>query len=467
MVVRSRDSFVSYIAQKAAKDAAAEDDEEEYAGQIIEGWDDDENWPIWVCIVDDDTDKNSKPNISECERIVPVPEIAFAEEDDAEEKEAADAKKSAFDCFNPWNKLTERSARKKSVPIEGDMPTPPARLPGRKGGVIKRTSMASQKYMGMPIATRTVFQPATYRNRELRSSFAFASGKKKFRSVRFNESKRVLKMEKIRHEEAQQVWYSYEDFDRFKLAMRVLIRAEEGPAEYTKQCLGLDVVNVSEEKERPPSIPRSISSDKLKWWHEYDHSRRGLERYANPNQARQIIAATKMATRKVLEEQTRQGFCVPRNNPKKISAVYREYSAWSRDLALAFGASDADAVSTDFDEDTRKSREHYLLKQMIASKYKIHKRMPQFMVPALTTPKGFIDETISTYFVSKANKLREEVSQLEEKDFDGPVHPSLAPLLETDDSSEEGSAGDVHLIDKSTGRKSMTKMATGFPFIKK
>ena len=114
---------------------------------------------------------------------------------------------------------------------------------------------------------------------------------------------------------------------------------------------------------------RSASGTKY-WWHDYDHSRRGLERYASPGQARQILASYKVAVQKVLGEQQRQRLlgclCVPgANDPEKIAEIYHEYTAWSRDLALAAGASDWDALRTNFDDDRRHTREYYMLKQVV------------------------------------------------------------------------------------------------------
>ena len=83
---------------------------------------------------------------------------------------------------------------------------------------------------------------------------------------------------------------------------------------------------------------RDDSNSSTKWWHNYDHSRRGLERYASPGQAKQILASYKIAVKKVLGEQHRQRllgclFFIPgvvskNNNVEKIAEIYHSYTSW-------------------------------------------------------------------------------------------------------------------------------------------
>jgi hypothetical protein len=163
--------------------------------------------------------------------------------------------------------------------------------------------------------------------------------------------------------------------------------------------------------EEESTIVGQRSHSRYQWYHQYNHSRRGLERYASPGQARQILASYKVAVQKVLGEQHRQRLlnclCIPGSyNPDRIAKVYIEYTAWSRDLALAAGASDADAVRTNFDDDKRHTREYFMLKQVVACGFKVHKHMPQFMYPKCITPAGYLDETESLYSLDDADKKR-------------------------------------------------------------
>jgi len=89
---------------------------------------------------------------------------------------------------------------------------------------------------------------------------------------------------------------------------------------------------------KPRKHNRDDSNSSTKWWHNYDHSRRGLERYASPGQARQILASYKIAVKKVLGEQHRQRllgclFFIPgvvskNNDVEKIAEIYHSYTSW-------------------------------------------------------------------------------------------------------------------------------------------
>ena len=154
-------------------------------------------------------------------------------------------------------------------------------------------------------------------------------------------------------------------------------------------------------------------------------------------------------------------------------------------MALAAGASDADAVRTNFDENKRHTREYYLLKQIVASGNLVHKHMPQFMLPKCIKPKGFIDESKSLHStiqmrprglgkrsVSVAGKeAREEMSRLDNNDvISGPVSPMLASLqVNSADHDLMGfGPGSVGSRASSRGgsevKKSMAEKAKNYPF---
>lgn len=291
-------------------------------------------------------------------------------------------------------------------------------------GAIKRSSMAVQLYLGMPASVRQSFTPSMFKvrldeqgeeigggggdsrkrhsivgndhntkyatgmNGQNAKNSATVVNKKKYK-VHFSELKRVLRVRKFMSEEATEVWFQREDFDYFKNEMTLLIQEDGASRELAETWLeaqecanrrGSQTSLASGDEEGDNGLSRvdsNVSSNSTdrhgnrksrSWWHEYDHSRRGLERYASPGQARQILASYKVALQKVLMEQNRQRLlcfiCIPgARDPEKIAEVYHEYTSWSRDLALAAGASDADAVRTDFDDDKRHTREYYMLKQ--------------------------------------------------------------------------------------------------------
>eukprot|EP00956_Cyclotella_meneghiniana_P003570 scaffold4387_cov32-Cyclotella_meneghiniana.AAC.3 len=239
------------------------------------------------------------------------------------------------------------------------------------------------------------------------------------------------------------------------------------------------------------------------WWHNYDHSRRGLERYASHGQARQILASYKVATQKVFAEQRRQFLfecflpCIPRNKARdadRIAEIYHAYTAWSSDLALAAGASDEDAVRTNFNDETRKTREYYLLKQVMRNGFKVHKHMPQFMLPKCITPKGFLDEnetllgrtasdmdksqrrpelSIRERIIESAIKsirgssqtgeeAREEMSRLVGTDLTGPIAPALAPMFADGGEKTKSAATSPQSPDRKGNN--MAAKAKNYPF---
>jgi len=311
----------------------------------------------------------------------------------------------------------------------------------------------------------------------------------------------VLRIRKFTPEEAIDVWYQVRDFEIFKNEMSSLVQRDGASRKLAEawlesrnkdgrasQCsMQTSQEGTGSDQAQPSSDGTSCKKSDKAWWHEYDHSRRGLERYASPIQARQMLASSKVAVKKVMREQHRQSLlmclCIPRaRDPEKIAEVYHEYSAWSRDLALAAGASDADAVRTNFDDSKRHTREYYMLKQVVASGYKVHKHMPQFMLPKCITPKGFLDEAESLFDGSKKSstnmiesminvgtkrqestgeEARNEMSKLHSGDLEGPVSPALAVSLQAE--NKQGAASPVPPI-TDRKRKSMAEKAKNYPF---
>jgi hypothetical protein len=98
----------------------------------------------------------------------------------------------------------------------------------------------------------------------------------------------------------------------------------------------------------------------------------------------------------VVEEQARQ-IRYNRRDAEKLRIVSLNHTNWSKDLAIASGESDADAVRCSFAED-RKSREFYLLKMagkgQDSPKTQTVRRVPDFMKsPAV---KNAVPSTAST-----------------------------------------------------------------------
>jgi hypothetical protein len=169
-----------------------------------------------------------------------------------------------------------------------------------------------------------------------------------------------------------------------------------------------------------------------KWWHKFGHSRRGLEHIASIDEGRQRQANVKTSIKAVLEEQRRQK-AFHREDPDKLRMVSIQNTAWARDLALASGASDADAVQTNFDDESRRSREFYLLKlsranqssNMPASTKKV---VPAFMKPMMSMqiPPNRLDANTMTQVryrqtQQQADKVVPKRSSIELQDEHVPI----------------------------------------------
>ncbi|KAL7511716.1 hypothetical protein ACHAXN_008686 [Cyclotella atomus] len=94
-----------------------------------------------------------------------------------------------------------------------------------------------------------------------------------------------------------------------------------------------------------------------KWWCKFGHSRRGLEHIVSSSEGKARQQSVLLAIEKILEEQKRQRVTRTKD-PNKLRNVAMQYTSWARDLALAAGAADHEAVETNFDV-SAKSRSHH------------------------------------------------------------------------------------------------------------
>jgi hypothetical protein len=204
-------------------------------------------------------------------------------------------------------------------------------------------------------------------------------------------------------EEKACVWFQKSDYEDFRKTGRIITKAmlEGGSEIWLTSSLrstdksqqvkpgGQGVASTgsrADNKENPPHKPLLVPGDK--WWHKFGHSRRGLEHIVSFDEGRQRQANVRNAIHAVLEEQARQRR-YRKEDPEKLRGVSIHNTNWARDLALAAGASDADAVRSSFAED-RKSREFFLLKMAARSDSATvnnSSRVPEFMQPALHSPK--------------------------------------------------------------------------------
>jgi len=84
-----------------------------------------------------------------------------------------------------------------------------------------------------------------------------------------------------------------------------------------------------------------------KWWCKFGHSRRGLEHIASSSEGQQRQRNVNTAIQAVLAEQRRQRISRTKDS-RKLATIAYQYTSWARDLALAAGMADAEAVQSNF-----------------------------------------------------------------------------------------------------------------------
>jgi hypothetical protein len=207
-------------------------------------------------------------------------------------------------------------------------------------------------------------------------------------SVSFSPMARVVTVTSrndMTTEEKSDIWWQKNDYEDFRKTGRIITKAMlEGGGEIW--LAGGTADASSKKKKNEEYVNAKDTGDK--WWHKFGHSRRGLEHVVSIEEGRQRQMNVKVAIRAVLDEQSRQKM-YRKEDAEKLRHVSLQHTMWARDLALASGASDADAVDQSFSEG-RKSREFFLLKmsrnKAPTGSVKLDpKNVPQFMQPALGT----------------------------------------------------------------------------------
>lgn len=204
------------------------------------------------------------------------------------------------------------------------------------------------------------------------------------KSVNFSPMARVVSVPS-RHDmsfvDKAGVWWQRSDYDDFKKTGRIIAKAMlQGGSEIwlssnnawekraQKNKVAQDRSPEYDEALRKyvgeqhagldPAEEASAEDYGSKWWCKFGHSRRGLEHIASMDEGRHRQRNVNSAMRHILDEQRSQRLN-HRRDPVKLAKVALQYTSWARDLALAAGASDADAVRTNFSRNA-KDRGHYL-----------------------------------------------------------------------------------------------------------
>lgn len=278
-------------------------------------------------------------------------------------------------------------------------------------------------------------------------------------SVLFSPMARVVTVKSkndMTDDEKSDIWWQRSDYEDFRKTGRIITRAMlEGGSEIW--LTSNDASTTKKKKSQQQKEEDNVGETGDKWWHKFGHSRRGLEHVVSIEEGRQRQMNVKTAIRAVLEEQARQKM-YKREDPEKLRHVALHHTMWARDLALASGASDADAVDQSFSEG-RKSREFYLLKMSRSkstsggARHDLQK-VPLFMQPAMQTrpTAGRMATSISPYLLDAHTasqiQFRRQKLQLD-----------TTPTLERETESQE-QLHDPDPDDKT--RASLAQKAAGF-----
>jgi hypothetical protein len=219
--------------------------------------------------------------------------------------------------------------------------------------------------------------------------------------------------------EKRTIWWQKSDYEDFRKTARIISRAMlQGGSEIWLQTDGKGTDSSRHQhgasqrlfpdslSERQAAFQKGDINAKKEheetrdnWWHRFGHSRRGLEHIASIDEGQQRNINVNLSRRAVMNEQQRQQM-FQKKDPLKLRLVYIQASSWARDLSLASGASDADAVNAKFDDSARKSREFYLKRISRAdqanNKTNAQQTIPVFMKPVLTVPDNRLDANTSS-----------------------------------------------------------------------
>jgi hypothetical protein len=276
--------------------------------------------------------------------------------------------------------------------------------------ILRRTSTSVGGKKGLDSLSNSKRDRASQR-RSLFPNYEKQAEVKKDLHVTFAPMARVITIKSLKDMEADEkgdVWWQKGDYEEFRRTGRMITKAMlEGGSEVwlaTNQSWQLPnqgkaatFHRASSLADRHAAFQKGDVNAKIdyedtrdKWWHKFGHSRRGLEHIASIDEGRQRQANVKTSIRAVLDEQRRQRV-FHREDPEKLRMVYIQNTSWAKDLSLASGASDADAVAKDFDDESRRSREFYLLKFSRANAPTNAPKsatavVPAFMKPIVTMP---------------------------------------------------------------------------------
>ncbi|KAL7543432.1 hypothetical protein ACHAXR_012708 [Thalassiosira sp. AJA248-18] len=223
---------------------------------------------------------------------------------------------------------------------------------------------------------------------EAKSSHSSAGGEEsEVREIKFNPMARVLTIPSRKdiplHQKAR-VWWQRCDYDEFKKTGRIISKAMEcGGSEIWLASSNAWGNRAAKDQNSPKdsdideeynkALSKYVSSEEKKddeitgtpagnkWWCKFGHSRRGLEHVASSSEGKARQQSVLLARRMVMEEQKRQRASRTKD-PNKLRNIAMQYTSWARDLALAGGAADAEAVVSGFNPAAKSRARHFAIR---------------------------------------------------------------------------------------------------------
>lgn len=275
--------------------------------------------------------------------------------------------------------------------------SPPVKK-GKKGILKTRASVVTTQSTSPSIQTAGSCSPS--KQRHLFPTYSPSVENKEKKSISFIPMARVLTIasrKDLSLSQKCQVWWQKHDYDEFKKTGRIISKAMEcggseiwlassnawGKSQSRQNSASNDRTMSSgqrDSEEYNKALSKYVGEEKKdddrsddfgsKWWCKFGHSRRGLEHVASSSEGKARQQSVLRSIRMTLEEQRRQRASRTKD-PNKLRNVSMQYTSWARDLALAAGTADAEAVSSNFDA-AAKSRAHHFAKQLHVTSSTLH-----------------------------------------------------------------------------------------------
>ena len=266
------------------------------------------------------------------------------------------------------SKLSQRDLEAVSERSRPDQPdetnTQDVKSEHGKRGIMKRSSAILSQSTRSNISNDSL---ASQKRRLLFPSYEEKTVTKKNLNVNFSPMARVVTIKSLKDmdlAEKSSIWWQKADYDEFRKTGRMVskVMLQGGSEIWLATNQSWQLPNQGKAATLRHAMENIDSHDtRDKWWHKFGHSRRGLEHIASIDEGRQRQSNVKTSINAIVTEQKRQKV-FHREDPDKLRMISIQNTSWAKDLAIASGASDADAVTKKFDDESRRSREFYLLK---------------------------------------------------------------------------------------------------------